>query len=73
MTVNEMRYFKKLITDFDVNLITSKGLHIIIGDISIPIHIECPRNNKYNQNLRWVFPYKVDHEYKICTLLSPFA
>eukprot|EP01084_Bolivina_argentea_P184982 319020_1 len=70
ININEMRHFKKLITDYDINLVTSRGLHVVVGDLSVPIIIKCPRNSKYNENLQWVIPYSFEDEYKISMLLK---
>ena len=41
-----------------------------MGDISIPINIQCSRNKKFNHTLQWVVPYDIKYEYKISSLLK---
>ena len=70
VTNNTLRNFTKLITEYDIDSITAKGLHIVVGDLSMPINIQCPRNNKYDQNLEWVIPYDFKAKYQIRNLLK---
>ena len=69
--------FEELLIDinhYTLNMIKSKGLHLIIDDainiITIPIKITDNNNNNYFDSFEFKLPYNYEYEYKICQLLQ---